>query len=184
MVLQLVFVWESLVMSLEEVAKNEVKETNECLDKELVPQEQFSLDVLKKAAAIAAEASLQSQLEAEYMHLFIDVKFDNDRVQGVIVRDKTVNRNMPVLGIFSPCMRIKRAEIADKLPNLAYRMLQANERINFASYALIENEEDIMVIASFETLLEEVTPKAFRAGVMAVALAADLFEEKLGKNEF
>ncbi len=109
---------------------------------------------------------------------------DNERLQGVIVRDKTINHNMPVLGIFSPCMKVKRAEIADKLPELSYRLLRANERINFASYALIENEEDIMVIASFETLLEEVTPKAFRAGVMAVALAADLFEEKLGKDEF
>ncbi|MGM9992016.1 MAG: hypothetical protein ACI376_04090 [Candidatus Bruticola sp.] len=171
-------------MSVKEVAKHEVKENNDGLDKESVSQEQFSLEVLKKAAVIAAEASLQSQLEIEYMHLFIDVKFDNERTQGVIIRDKTVNRNMPVLGIFSPCMRIKRAEIADKLPNLAYKMLQANEQINFASYALIENEEDIMVIASFETLLEEVTPKAFRAGVMAVALAANLFEENLGQDEF
>ncbi len=41
-----------------------------------------------------------------------------------------------------------------------------------------------MVVASFETLLEKVTPKAFRTGVMAVALAADLFEVKLGKDEF
>lgn len=171
-------------MVSEEVAKNEVKEVAENAPKELTAQEQFSLDVLKKAASLASEAGLQSQLEVEYMHLFIGVKFDNERLQGVIVRDKTINHNMLVLGIFSPCMKVKRAEIADKLPELSYRLLRANERINFASYALIENEEDIMVIASFETLLEEVTPKAFRAGVMAVALAADLFEEKLGKDEF
>ena len=95
-------------------------------------------------------------------------------MQGVLVRDKTINRNMPVLGIFSPCLKVKRADVADKLPDFSY----------FASYALIESEDDIMVVASFETLLEEVTPKAFRTGVMAVALAADLFEVKLGKDEF
>jgi hypothetical protein len=105
-------------------------------------------------------------------------------LQGVLVRDKTINRNMPVLGIFSPCLKVKRADVADKLPDFSYRLLRANERINFASYALIESEDDIMVVASFETLLEEVTPKAFRTGVMAVALAADLFEVKLGKDEF
>ena len=151
---------------------------------ESVSQEQFSLDVLQKAASIAEAAGMQHKLEREYMHLFIGVKFDNERLQGVLVRDKTINRNMPVLGIFSPCLKVKRADVADKLPDFSYRLLRANERINFASYALIENEDDIMVVASFETLLEEVTPKAFRTGVMAVALAADLFEVKLGKDEF
>ena len=70
----------------------------------------------------------------------------------MLVRDKTINRNMPVLGIFSPCLKVKRADVADKLPDVSYRLLRANERVNFASYALIESEDDIMVVASFETL--------------------------------
>lgn len=170
-------------MAEETNVNSEVKEAS-AAEPEMDEQQKFSLGVLQKAAAIAAHAGLQTKLELEYMHLFIGVEFDNQRLQGVLVRDKTINHNMPVLGIFSPCIRIKRAEIEDRLPELSYKLLRANERINFASYALMENEEDVMVIASFETLLDEVTPNAFKTGVMAVALAADLFEAKMGKDEF
>lgn len=150
---------------------------------ELTPQQQFSFAVLKKAASIAEAAGLESKLDLKYMHLFIEAQLGSERQQGVIVRDKTVNPNLPVLGIFSPCLQLKRAEIEPRLPELSYKLLKANEGINFASYALMENSEEVIVIASWEALLEEVTPKAFRAAVMAVALAANLFRERLDRDE-
>ena len=145
-------------------------------------EEQFSLDILKRTASLAGAAGLQSQIDPEYMHLFIDMHFQG-REQGVIVRDKTSNRNMPVISIFSPCLRLKRSEIQDRLPELSYKLLKANENINFAAYALMESEEEVIVIAACEALLEEITPKAFKASVIAVALAADLFEETISADE-
>lgn len=147
----------------------------------MAEEDKFSLEVLQKALSIAGEAKLEAKLELEYTHVFIDVCL-GDRSQGVIVRDKTVNHNMPVIGIFSPCMRFERADIVDKLPDISYKLLRANERINLANYALMENEKEVIIIASCESLLGEITPQAFKANVMAVALAADLFAEKLGRD--
>lgn len=160
------------------MASEQENELNKVKEEERV----FSLEVLKRAAALAGAANMQPQFDPEYMHLLINVNL-NGKEQGVIIRDKTVNRNMPVISIFSPCLSLKREEIKDRLPELSYKLLKANESINFAAYALIESAEDIMVIAACEELLEEITPKAFRASVTAAALAADLFTEKLEKDE-
>lgn len=143
-----------------------------------------SLEVLQKVAQVAEQAGLRGKLDEENNRFYLGVSLQSGRVQGVLVRDNTGESQVPIISVFSPCLVVKSEKLQKQLPEMAIELLRANERINFASFGLYENEDESLIVASYELLLNDLAPQDLRAGVFSVAMAADMYEERFGKDEF
>ena len=143
-----------------------------------------SLDVLKRVQEIAEAGQLKGELDEKNLSFRLGVDLGKGRVQGVVVRDCTEDSVRPIVSFFSPCAVFQRKNLGNKLADMAMELLSANERMNFASFGVYESDEEILVAAGYELLLDEMSPLEFRAGVFSVAMAADMYEERFGKDEY
>lgn len=143
-----------------------------------------TLETLEKVGEIAALAGLKGKLDEDDMRFFVGIQIDDERRQAVYVRDTTRDAEHPIVTIFSPCLVVKKGMFSGLSKNQAMELLRMNEAIHFARYGIVEFDKETMVVASVDHLLEALDPPEFEASVFHVAMAADAYEKKFGKDDF
>ncbi len=141
-------------------------------------------EVLERVARIAAEAGLEGRLDEDSERYFLGVSLDGERKQGVLVRDSTSLPEQRIITVFSPCRVLSREAFQGLAGEQAMELLRANESLHFARYGVFESPEEVMVVASVDHLLQTLDPPELHASVFAVALAADHYERRFGKDDY
>jgi hypothetical protein len=147
------------------------------------PARDSSLVVLGKVAELAAQVGLVGRLEEDTRRFFLGVDLGQGRLQGVYVRDSS-HAGRSTVTVFSPGLQMEKAAFQALLPRLALDLLRANEAMTLARYGLIENDQDALVMASVDHLLDSFAPADLQASVFAVAQAADRCEREFGRDDY
>lgn len=142
-----------------------------------------TLEVLEKVDEIATLAGLKGHLEEDTLRYFIGIKLDDARRQGVWVRDITRSPEHRVVTVYSPCLVIKKGLLSNISKERALELLRANEDLLFARYGIIESQKEMLIVASIDHLLDTLDPLEFEASVIHIAMAADAYEKKYGKED-
>lgn len=143
-----------------------------------------TLEALEKVAEISTLAGLKGHLDEDALHFVLGVAIDETRRQGVFVRDTTRDPERRIVTVFSPCLAVKKGLFGGLSKEMALDLLRANENMHFARYGIFEGEKETMVVASADHLLDTLDPQEFEAAIFSVALAADMYEKKFGKDEY
>ena len=143
-----------------------------------------TMEVLEKVAEIATLAGLKGHLEEDALRYFVGIALDEERKQGVYIRDTTSNPERRIVTVFSPCLIVKKGLFRGLSKEMALDLLRANENLHFARYGIFEGSDEIMVVASVDHLLDTLDPPEFEASVFSVALAADHYERRFGKDDY
>lgn len=144
-----------------------------------------SLSNLERVSEVATLAAIQGKLVEERMEYVMQFGLDHGRHQMVYVRDiSKEGTDNAVVTIFSPCRILKKGLFNGLSKDQAIELLTLNSKIFFARFSILEAKTEILVIASIDHLLDTLDPDEFKASTLCVAMAADDYERKYGKDEF
>jgi hypothetical protein len=139
---------------------------------------------LERVSEVSTLAGLNGKLVEERMQYIMQFELDRGRSQVVYVRDSSRDEGKKIITIFSPCHIVKKGFFSGLSKEKAIDLLRMNESIRFARYGIWEDKKEIMVVASIDHLLDTLDPDEFKASSFCVAMAADTYEEKHGKDNF
>jgi hypothetical protein len=146
---------------------------------------QATLDALKKIEQVATLAGLSGEIDEERMAFVMGFGLDQGRRQVVYARAAGRTRDeQTIVRLYSPCLIVKQGFLSGLSKERAIDLLRRNAEILLASYGIVESERESAVIASLDVLLEGLEPQAFLASALGVAIAADMYERKHGKDQF
>lgn len=144
-----------------------------------------SLANLERVSEVATLAGLKGKVIEERMEFHMDFGLADGRHQMVFVRDSSRDDNKKaIVTIFSPARVLKKSLFGGISKDQAVDLLRMNESMMFARFGIWEAKEAIMVVASIDHLLDTLDPDEFMASTFCVAMAADGYERKFGKDEF
>lgn len=141
-------------------------------------------DILDKVEQLAEEAGVQGErnlLRGEFVVLY---ELPNGRTQEVYVADATVDPETTVITVGSTCVVLKKSMFSGINKAMLLELLLTNEKLNFARYGLVEDEDSYVVVASYDLIFDGLPAKAFAYALECVALTADSYEEKFGQDLF
>lgn len=142
-----------------------------------------TLEILEKVDEIATLAGFKGHLEEDSLRYFIGISLEEGRRQGVWIRDTSRTQEYRVITIYSPCLVVKKGFFSALSKERALELLRHNEAIHFARYGIIDADKEMMIVASVDHLLDTLDPTEFEASVVHVAMAADAYEKKYGKED-
>ena len=144
-----------------------------------------SLVNLERVGEVAMLAGIKGKIHEERMEYHMQFGLDHGRTQMVYVRDSSNPDNKKtVVTIFSPGRILKKGLFSGISKDQAVELLRLNEKIVFARFGIWETKAAIMVVASIDHLLDTLDPDELKASAICVAMAADDYEKKYGKDEF
>jgi len=144
------------------------------------------LEVLKTIRNVAAVAGLKGEIDPDGQHFSMEFATAKEgRTQRVFVKPvgKTLE-GQTVVAVFSPALVVKKGMFAGMSKDQAIELLRMNETLNFARFGIWESDEQSMVVASSDLLLEAMDAEELRTHASYVALAADGYEMKFGGDQF
>jgi hypothetical protein len=142
-----------------------------------------SLENLERVSEVATLAGIKGKINEDKMHFGMGFELDQGRSQVVYVRDSS-KEDRKIVTIFSPCLVVKKGLFSGLSKERALDLLRMNENVLFARYGIWEGKSEIMVVASIDHLLDTLDPDEFKASAFHVAMAADTYERKYGKDNF
>ncbi|MDF1566252.1 MAG: hypothetical protein P1V51_24685 [Deltaproteobacteria bacterium] len=143
------------------------------------------LDVLKQIGNVAALAGLKGGVDDQGRHFMMGFALDDGRRQAVYVRPAGENiGGQLVVTVFSPCLSVKKGLFAGFSKDKALELLKLNEQVLFARFGIWENDDEYMVVASVDHLMETLDPDELKSSAWHVAFAADNYERKYGGDDF
>ena len=146
--------------------------------------DETTLQVLKQVSQIAALAGLKGQVERG-QHFRMGFGLDDNRSQMVFVRPTAQTpAGKQVVTFFSPCLVVPKGPLAGFSGDRAIDLLRRNEKVLFARFGIWEDDEQSMVVASVDHILETLDAEEFSTTAWYVALAADRYEREHGRDSF
>ena len=144
-----------------------------------------SLANLERVGEVATLAGIKGQLIEDRVEYHINCGLDQGRFQRVFIRDSSKeDSKKTVITIFSPARIMKKGLFSGLSKEQAFELLRMNERMIFARFGIWETKSEIMVVASIDHLLDTLDPDELKASTYCVAMAADDYERRYGKDEF
>ncbi|MGD9126136.1 MAG: hypothetical protein PVH19_02050 [Planctomycetia bacterium] len=142
------------------------------------------LDVLKKVAQIGALAGISGKIDQENGVFSAGMQMGN---RGQLVHVRPCNRNFQgaqVVTFFSPCIRVEKGFMKGITKEMAIELLRLNEEALFARYGIWTGQNADLIVASVDHLLDTLDPEEFESSFVHVAIAADQYESRYGRDEF
>ncbi len=137
------------------------------------------LEILKQIGNVAALAGLKGGVDDEGKHFMMGFNLDEGRRQSVYVRPAGENMGgQMVITVFSPCLTVKKGLFSGFSKERALELLRLNEQVLFARFGIWENDDEMLVVASVDHLLETLDPDELKSTAWHVAFAADNYERK------
>lgn len=144
-----------------------------------------SLANMERVSEVATLAGIKGQLIEDRVEYHIQFGLDQGRSQRVFVRDSSREESKnTVVTIFSPARVMKKGLFSGLSKDQACELLRMNEQMPFARFGIWETKSEVMVVASIDHLLDTLDPDEFKASTICVAMAADDYERRSGKDEF
>ena len=141
-------------------------------------------DILDRVEELAEQGGVQGErnlLRGEFVVLY---ELPSGRTQEVYVSDSTMDPEVPVISVRSTCVVFDKGMFKGVSKPMLLELLLTNEKLNFARYGLLEDEDSYVVVASYDVLLNGLEPKSLAFALECVALTADSYEEKFEQDIF
>ena len=141
-------------------------------------------DILDRVEELAEQGGVQGErnlLRGEFVVLY---ELPSGRTQEVYVSDSTMDPEVPVISVRSTCVVFDKVMFKGVSKPMLLELLLTNEKLNFARYGLLEDEDSYVVVASYDVLLNGLEPKSLAFALECVALTADSYEEKFEQDIF
>lgn len=143
------------------------------------------LSLLKKVENIAALAGLKGRIDESGQHFAMGFSLGQGRSQTVFVRPSgKTPEGQDILTMFSPALTVKKGMFAGMSRDQALELLRLNENTYFARFGIWEDDRNSMIVASSDLLLETTDPDELKAHALYVAMAADGYEFKHGRDAY
>jgi hypothetical protein len=139
-------------------------------------------EALEKLSSIAALSGINMGMNKRSMRLEGSFELPGGRTQVCFVRPSGMVGDKFVVTFFSACLRVKKGFLAGITKEMALDLLRRNENLIFARYGVIAEEDADLVVASADYLLDSLDPEEFEHAIWHVALAADSYENEMGKG--
>jgi len=144
-----------------------------------------NLETLKRVAEVAALAGIRGKVDDEREQFVSGFELPEGRSQMVYVRMSAQDvEDSEVITIFSPCHVFKKGLFKGITREQAIELLMMNEQITFARYGMWESNNEQMIVASVDNILDTLDAPELRAAMWHVAIAADAYERKYGADDF
>lgn len=143
-----------------------------------------SLEVLERVSEVATLAGLRGKIEEDRLRFTMGFDLGEGRGQMVYIRDASQRPDHKIVTIFSPALVVKRGFFSGLSKDSALDLLRMNEQVLFARFGIWDGPKETMVVASCDHLLNTLDPDELRASAFHVAVAADSYEKKNGKDQF
>lgn len=146
---------------------------------------QEKLDALKKISDIAALSGIKGKIDENRMSFIANFILDGNRNQFVHIRLTGKNQiGGHIVTFFSPCLKVKKGFLKGITKDQAIDLLRRNEKTLFARYGVWSLENEELVVASIDHILDTLDPEEFKTSSWHVAIAADRYEKEHGKDDF
>lgn len=143
------------------------------------------LEVLKQVEQVAALAGVRGQIDDDGRHFQMGFNLSGGRSQLVFIRPTgKTPPGQTIVTFFSPCLTVKKGLFSGFSKERALDLLRRNENLMFARFGIWETDDESMVVASVDHILDTLDPEEFEASAWYVATAADGYEETEGKDDF
>ncbi|MHC4390843.1 MAG: type III secretion system chaperone family protein [Planctomycetota bacterium] len=146
-------------------------------------EESESPDVLARVEAVGAEAGLTGQRTGDL--LMYGFELPGGRRQTLAIRKfAQTDDGMNIISFISPCERLGSGFFSGMSKKTALELLRLNSQLPNGAFCLstIGGTEHLCVRAT--QILETMEVEEFEAHCMAVASLADIWEMRIGKDEF
>jgi hypothetical protein len=141
------------------------------------------LDILKKVESVAALAGLRGTIENGQFCMGFNL--GGGRRQGVYVRPAGHTPDgKVVVTLFSPARILPTGVFRRLGRGEAIELLKLNEQMMFARFGLCEWENQMMVVASIDAIVDTLDTDEILAYAMFVSQAADDYESRYGGDQF
>jgi hypothetical protein len=146
---------------------------------------QKEIAILETFADIAARAGVHGKID-DAGELFVAAfELDQGRSQMVYVKPLAeAIKGQDAVCIYSPCRKIDKGLFKGLGKDESHELLKLNSQLIVARYGVLEFPEGFLVMASVDALLDSLDPGELEAFVWYIAIAADQYERKFGKDEF
>ncbi|HZN93973.1 MAG TPA: hypothetical protein VFB81_14775 [Myxococcales bacterium] len=146
---------------------------------------QDTVNALKRISEVAALAGIQTVVNEEAQRVEMGFGLDQGRSQVVCVKYMGKSpEDHDVITFFSPARVISKGFLKGMSRESAIELLRLNCNMMFARFGILESEKEVMIVASVDHLLDTLDPAELKHTALSVAIAADRYERKFGKDEF
>ncbi len=144
-----------------------------------------NIELLQRVADVAALAGIRGKVDKESEQFVSGFELPEGRNQMVYVRPSAQDiEDSAVVTVFSPCHVLKKGLFKGISKEQCIELLMMNEQITFARYGMWESQDELMIVASVDNILDTLDPPELRAAMWHVAIAADTYERKYGGDTF
>lgn len=141
--------------------------------------------LVNQIADIAAVAGVRGAIDPEVGGFAIKVGTAGGRSQTVFVRPTgEVGGGRPMISFFSIARVYPKTKLLSAISSKELlSLLIKNENMPFARYGIQERQNDYLVVASADYLLETLDSAEFQSAATFVAMAADQYEAAKGEDK-
>jgi hypothetical protein len=141
--------------------------------------------LLKQIGDVAAVAGIQGEVDAEMGAYCTGFRTAENRRHRVFVRPTaTAPGGKPVVTIYAVAKSFPKKKVAAAIPQKELMaLLLKNENLMFARFGIRELEEEYLLVASADHLLDTLDADEFNASARYVANAADAYEASQGEED-
>jgi len=146
---------------------------------------QDTVNALNRISEIAALAGIRTEINEEVQRVEMGFGLDQGRSQMVCVKYSGKSpEDHDVITFYSPARVISKGFLKGMSRESAIELLRLNCNLMFARFGILESEKEVMIVASVDHLLDTLDPAELKHTALSVAIAADRYERKFGKDEF
>ena len=143
------------------------------------------IEILSRFADIASIAGVRGKIDEELALFAAGFELEEGRSQMVFARAlPEAVKGQDAVCIYSPCRRVKKGFMRGFSKDDCLELLRLNSELLMARYGVIESEEEYLVMASVDIILDTLDAEEVEASFWFVAIAADDYEKKFGSDEF
>ncbi len=140
-------------------------------------------ETIEKLGAIAARAGVVGKIDNDGERFVAGFGFEDGRSQMVYARPLLTPEGAAVC-VYSPAAKYKKSMFGGGLNKaLALDLLIRNESLFFARYGVRDYEDELLVVASVDLLIDSLDVDELRSAMNSVSTAADVWEDKAGKGD-
>lgn len=143
------------------------------------------LAILKQVSQVAALAGLKGAIDDNGQLFRMLFTTGENRDQMVFVRHSgRTPGGQTIVTFYSPCLTVKKSLFGGFSKDQAIGLLKRNETLMFARFGLMEREDEMIVVASVDHILETLDPEEMEATAWYLATAADAYEKEHGGDDY
>ena len=142
-------------------------------------------EILTRFADVAAIAGVRGKIDDDGDLFVAGFELESGRSQMVFARAlPEAVKGRDAVCIYSPCRRVKKGFMRGLSKDDSLELLKLNSEVLMARYGIIESDDEFLVMASVDVILDTLDAEEVEASFWFVAIAADEYEKKFGGDEF